>query len=304
MKKSLNFLPAEKRRDLRQLVAIVRDEVKDCVMVILYGSYARGTYTDYDQREEYGIRNCFMSDYDILIVTKRRLGENEQKIYSRIKSRFFENKNFELQTKPQFINDSIARLNKNLELGQYFYTDIKKDGVVLYDSKEYTLARRRKLDFAEIMKIATNYFDEKFKYANRFLKLAIYNYNDEEDPVLKYRMTAFLLHQATENYLRTIPLVHILYGYKDHDLEIFMGNCKVHTLELGKVFPRDTEEEERLFKLLQESYVQARYNKDFVVTKEDIDALIPKIEHLRDITEKVCKDRLAYYAEMAAKEKK
>ena len=38
MKSSINFLPAEKRRDLHQLVEIIRNEIKDCVMIILYGS--------------------------------------------------------------------------------------------------------------------------------------------------------------------------------------------------------------------------------------------------------------------------
>ena len=39
----------------------------------------------------------------------------------------------------------------------------------------------------------------------------------------------------------------------------------------------------------------ARYNDKFVVTKADIDALLPKIELLRDVVERVCKERLAYY---------
>ena len=59
--------------------------------------------------------------------------------------------------------------------------------------------------------------------------------------------------------------------------------------------PEGFEEERRLFNLLQDAYVQARYNKDFVVTKTDIDALIPRLELMRDITEKVCCDRIAYY---------
>ena len=65
-----------------------------------------------------------------------------------------------------------------------------------------------------------------------------------------------------------------------------MDRCKTHTLQLVSVFPRNTEEERRLFNLLQDAYVQARYNKDFVVTKTDIDALIPRLELMRDITEK------------------
>ncbi|MDO5385380.1 MAG: DNA-binding protein, partial [Rikenellaceae bacterium] len=54
-------------------------------------------------------------------------------------------------------------------------------------------------------------------------------------------------------------------------------------------------------KLLQRAYVEARYNDDFVVTKEDIDALTPKVELLRDITEKVCRDRIAEYDRMNGK---
>lgn len=77
MKSSINFLPAEKRRDLHQLVEIIRNEIKDCVMIILYGSYARDMYVDCDRRRDYGVTTFFMSDYDILIVTRRRLGLKE-----------------------------------------------------------------------------------------------------------------------------------------------------------------------------------------------------------------------------------
>ena len=35
--------------------------------------------------------------------------------------------------------------------------------------------------------------------------------------------------------------------------------------------------------------------------KEDIDALIPKIEQLRDIVDKVCRERIAYYDSQSGK---
>ena len=62
-------------------------------------------------------------------------------------------------------------------------------------------------------------------------------------------------------------------------------------MELAKVFLRDTPEEKRLFELLRSAYVEARYNDDFVVTKEDIDALMPKVELLRDVVEQLSKIR-------------
>ncbi len=299
MKKSLNKkLPPEKKRDLKQLTNIIREEVDDCVMVILYGSYARGNFVDYDQRVEFGIPTYFMSDYDILIVTEKRLGINENNLYSKISRLFFRNKEWRFHTHPQFINISISELNNQLDQGRYFYTDIKKEGVMLYDNGKYKLARRRKLRYEEIRNIAQEYYDDKFHVANRFLYYAEIDYRDKE-----YKMASFQLHQATENFLRTITLVFTLYGYKDHDLEPLINYARQHTLDICKVFPRDTDEEKRLFQLLQDAYVQARYNKDFVVAKEDIERLLRKVEQLRDITQDVCTTQIAKFAELIEKER-
>ena len=73
MKNSIDFLPERKQRDLHELAALIRDEVKDVVMIILYGSYAANTYVERDERRDYGVRTIYMSDYDLLVVTKRRL---------------------------------------------------------------------------------------------------------------------------------------------------------------------------------------------------------------------------------------
>ena len=62
-----------------------------------------------------------------------------------------------------------------------------------------------------------------------------------------------------------------------------------------KAFPRNTPEEERLFDLLQRSYIESRYNPDFEITKDDICALVPKVERLKQIVEKVCRERFDYY---------
>ena len=57
----------------------------------------------------------------------------------------------------------------------------------------------------------------------------------------------------------------------------------------------------RLFDLLQRAYVESRYNPDFEITKEDIDALLPKVERLRDIVERVCTAQISYYAQQSEK---
>jgi len=67
---------------------------------------------------------------------------------------------------------------------------------------------------------------------------------------------------------------------------------------LALVFPRDTEEEKRLFELLKAAYIEARYNTKFIVTKEDIETLIPKVELLRDITKHICKQKIEEYGQI------
>ena len=291
MKKSVNFLPENKRNDLKQLVDLVRRNIKDVGMVILYGSYARNTYVDYDQRIEFGVPTYFMSDYDILILTRKPIGAIEYSLYDKIADAFFQHKNRPFHTKPQFINYGIDDFNYALTKAHYFETEIKRQGIILYDSGDYKLARRRKLNFNEIQERAQKYYNNKFGRAMSFY-LDVPHAAGRND----YKQASFYLHQAAEHFFRTIELVFTLYSPKEHKLAEFMNRCKRFTTETFKAFPRDTPEEERLFKLLELAYVESRYNPDFEITKEDIDALLPKVEHLRDIVERVCAAQIDYYA--------
>lgn len=296
MKKSVNFLPEKKQSDLKQLVDLVRRNIKDVCMIILYGSYAKNKYVDYDQRIEFGVPTYYMSDYDILILTRKEIGAIEYSLYDKITDAFFQHKNRPFHTHPQFINYGIDDFNYALSKAHYFETEIKREGIILYDSGEYKLARRRKLNFEEIKERAQKYYNDKFGRALSFLRSARHDIDDND-----ILMTSFHLHQATENFLRVIPMVFILYGHKDHNLSVLMKACKEYAPEIFKVFPRDTPEEERLFKLLERAYVESRYNPDFEITKEDIDALLPKVEHLRDIVERVCTAQIDYYAQQTAR---
>ena len=291
MKKSVNFLPENKRNDLKQLVDLVRRNIKDVGMVILYGSYARNTYVDYDQRIEFGVPTYFMSDYDILILTRKPIGAIEYSLYDKIADAFFQHKNRPFHTKPQFINYGIDDFNYALTKAHYFETEIKRQGIILYDSGDYKLARRRKLNFNEIQERAQKYYNNKFGRAMSFY-LDVPHAAGRND----YKQASFYLHQAAEHFFRTIELVFTLYSPKEHKLAEFMNRCKRFTTETFKAFPRDTPEEERLFKLLERAYVESRYNPDFEITKEDIDALLPKVERLRDIVERVCAAQIDYYA--------
>jgi len=291
MKKSISYLPKRKQNELNFFVEQIRKRLPEAEMIILYGSYARNEYVERDERDEHGIPTIKISDYDIAVLTN---GINDKKagvVLDNIEDIYF--KDIDMQTPVQFINDNIKNYNKAIEEGRYFETEIKKEGVILYDSGRFKLARIRKLNFEEIKKRAQEYFNDKFKEANFFLDDAIIN-NQKE----RYKRSSFYLHQACENYYYAIRLTFTLRSNKQHNLSKLTASVSSFSLELDTIFPLKTEDDKRLFSLIKAAYVDARYNPHFVVTKEDIDALIPKVELLRDITQRICKAKIEEYGDM------
>ena len=293
MKKSISYLPSTNQRDLHFIIESVLQRLKQTEMIILFGSYARNDYVVYDEKYEFGKIQFYVSDYDILVVTSGISDGIAIKILSNIEDLYYDRATDPDRQPPvQFISEDMKKLNKYLNDGRYFYTQIKQEGVVLYDSGKFKLARRRKLSFDEIKQQAQEYFNDKFESANEFLIGAKF-YNEQ----LLYKKASFLLHQACESYIYAIRLVFTLENPKQHNLSKLLNSVKKYSNEFIKVFPQDTPEEKRLFELIKAAYVNGRYDPDFVVTKEDIDSLIPKVELLRDITKRICEEKIREYGE-------
>ena len=295
MKDSIAYLPKDKQDDLVFLVKEILKRLPQTEYIILYGSYARGNYVRRSVRiEDGGIPTVKISDYDIYVVTSGFNSKKAETVLDNVEDIFFSGKDFDRDTPVQFITDDIKALNKYLEEGRYFYTQIKQEGIVLYNSGKYKLSRRRKLNFAEIKEQAQEYFDEKFEKGNFFFDDAVTNEGRE-----RFQMSSFYLHQACENYYYAIRLTFTLRNNKQHNLSKLSSSVRRYIDDLGTVFPQNTPEEKRLFVLLKAAYVEARYTPYFVVTKEDIDALIPKVELLRDIAKRICEAKIKEYGEQS-----
>lgn len=132
MKRSIAHLPKEKQEDLRYIVQLILERIPQTQMIILYGSYATGKYVEFDTRIDFGIRTTYMSDYDILVVTDKAKDKEVGQRLDNIEEIYY--KNPEKQTPVQFINDDIKSLNKYLSDGRYFYTQLKEEGIILYNT--------------------------------------------------------------------------------------------------------------------------------------------------------------------------
>ena len=113
-----------------------------------------------------------MSDYDILVVTSTRFQRYIiNHILSKATDNYYKGKNRYAPTTVQFIDESIDDLNKAIDKNRYFYTDIKREGIMLYNSGRYKLARRRKLNYREIKELAEEYYNDRFERANDFYEM-------------------------------------------------------------------------------------------------------------------------------------
>ncbi|MDN3672742.1 HEPN domain-containing protein [Flavobacterium branchiarum] len=289
MKNSIAYLPQKKQRDLVRFVEEITKRLPKTQMIILYGSYARNEYVNHDEKVEFGIPTSFRSDYDILVVTDGVTDQRASRMLDAIDNMYYRDP--DLQTPVEFIHENIKRLNEYIDAGRYFYTEIKEEGILLYDSGKFTLAEQRPLRFDEIKEQAEEYFKDKFSRANSFMRSSMHGYNDKD-----FRIVSFYLHQACENSFQTIRLVHTLTNPKQHNLEKLFSFTRKYSTDLPSIFPNDNPEEKRLFELLKSAYIEARYNPKFIVTKEDIDALLPKVKRLLEITKRICEAQIAEYA--------
>ena len=299
MKKSIAFLPKKNREDLKYLVELILDKIPVCEMIILYGSYARGTYVSYDEREEFGIPTSFKSDYDILVINSAWSYDKIENKLASVRNIYDKRGDHRYRVPVQFIHDSIKKVNEDLKYSRYFYTELKRDGIMLYNRGKNKLARRKPLKFGEIKKQGEEYFGEKYAKARLFMEQAVFMYDKEE-----YVMSSFNLHQACENLFNAIMLTFTLKNDKEHNLEELFKASRGYAPELIRVFPVGNEEEERLFKILVCSYIEARYNPEFKVSREDVEDLMVKVEKYEEVTKQVCERRIKEYEKLAKTEKK
>lgn len=269
--------------DLRKIQAELIPRYAEIEMIILFGSYARGDW-QIDEYMENGNRYSYRSDYDLLIVTNNSDKANSDTFLFSILDRL-DALNFE--TAIHLEVESIGFVNSSLQEGNSFFSDVKKDGIFLFNSSRYQLADKRPLSPKEMQEIAQRDFDTWFESANDFLETFEYNFNKE-----KYKIAAFQLHQATERYYSTIQLVFAGYKPKTHDLDVLGRRAKSLHMEFAKVFPMATNVERQRFMLLRKAYVDARYKINYKITKADLDYLAGRVTLLRRLTEELCREKI------------
>lgn len=251
MKTSIEFLPSHKQQELHAVVKAIR-QYPEVEMIILFGSYAKDKWV-----EEYvddGTHLQYQSDYDLLVIVKTRSISVQRRLEADIMAMTQDIP--EIKTPVSAIVHDIEFLNRRLEKAQYFFSDIKKQGIVLYDSGQLKLKEPRELSNQERYQLAKEDFEYDFENAKDFYELFEFSLNKK-----KLNKAAFLLHQVTERLYTTLLLVFTRYKPNTHDLRILRRVVNTLDQRLIKVFPLNDSVERYRFMLLRNAYVDARYKK-------------------------------------------
>jgi len=286
MERAYKQLPDLKKDELRHIVSVIREKCDDVEMIILFGSYARGTYrTDADLKPDR--KSGHVSDYDILVVTGAKATVNNAGLWDEVTAAC---NTPGLSAHARVIAHDIQELNIKLAEGQYFFSDIKKEGITLFDAGNVTLADKRELTPEEQRRIAQDHFDHWFERAERFLENA-------KDNLAKdwTNESAFMLHQSVEAAYKATLLVFTNYNPNEHWLAALGEMVAAEDGTFANFFPRETPEDNNRFILLDYAYIGARYDPKYRISKSDLEILTASVKKLLELTETACIRKIAAF---------
>lgn len=276
---SLAHLPIEKRQPLLHAVEVILDTMKSArpCMLVLFGSYARGNWQETPQ---------YQSHFDVLAVMRNgacaRKVQRKASLYQRLKR--------EVTTPVHLVAENIHFINQEIRKGVYFYTDMVRDGLVLFDSRKYELVQPMVRSFTERKQQAQTDFDHWFGKAMTFKK-GFTLYLHEQD----YSEAAFHLHQIAERLYEAFLLVFCRYKPSSHDLARLGQYVASIEPRFLRVFPQTTPEDKAKFELLRQAYVDARYQPSFSITPHDLAWLSRRVRYLQRLTQHYCHAKIASY---------
>ncbi|WP_458385436.1 nucleotidyltransferase and HEPN domain-containing protein [Rhizobium pisi] len=300
MKSSLEHMPLRKQRELGRVLEILHEEFEDALKdgtaefkkrgrilkIILFGSYAKGGWVD----EPYTMKG-YRSDFDLLIIVNNRKLCEFAEYWYKAADRLIHDA--AIETPVSFIVHSRREVNTYLKEGQYFFSDIRKEGIVLYELDDEPLAEPEPLSPTDQLPVAREHFARRFAEASAFLATAEFQRKNSESVGDAWaNLSAFSLHQSIEQAYSCVLLTLTNYGPPSHNIKFLRSLAEEQDRRLIEAFPRDQHRERAWFNTLNEAYVKARYSEHFEITDEALSWLGDRTAKLLKLVEIVCFEHL------------
>ncbi len=178
MRTDLSHLPQNKQRELVHVVDIIRGGFAKAIAhrtqerfrngkilkIILFGSYARGDWVD-DPVGRY------FSDYDLLVVLSHEDLTDVSEFWAKTEDRLLDelSEGKALRTPVSLIYHSLDDVNEKLRLGRYFFIDILKEGILLFEEPGHPFTEPHELGPKEALDETRDYFERWMQSATEYI---------------------------------------------------------------------------------------------------------------------------------------
>jgi predicted nucleotidyltransferase/HEPN domain-containing protein len=296
MKTEIDHLPERQQGELEHIKQVLMEQfarsiersTKDVkrngkiLKIILFGSYARSDWVDEPD-------NGYQSDFDLLIIVSHEdltdIADHwyiaEDKILRDPK----------IGRTLNIIVHTLDEVNRALSRGEYFWVDILRDGILLYELPNHALAVPKPLTPVDAYEMAAEYFESSLPAIDVQLQTVDFQVRQQQNLVWR-KAAAFSLHQAVERAYACYLLTNTFYFPRSHNIKFLRSLAEDREPRLIEAWPRDSKLDRRRFELLKRAYVEARYSPSYDIGTEDLNALAAAAMNLRNIVELICYDRL------------
>lgn len=181
----------------------------------------------------------------------------------------------------------LSDLRQALENGLVYFILACTEENLIYQGKATQLPRTSSEKANQLIEKSRMNFVAGLTRARKFFYGSCY-YEETKETAL----CMFMLQQATETVFRTIAVS--LYGSEKKTHSIRSLKKFNHRLapELNEILPGGTPDEERLLQLLEDAYLETRYNLQYQISKEDVEVISSRVVRLLEQAELIFEGRM------------
>ncbi len=312
MRTSLRHLSGSRRNDLTLVVHHIHDafqdtrasgkvfglgrklrraaDLADPEMIVLFGAHARGAVNGCSTNSAHD-NGLYTPDYELLVILEHCKLARRLELWQTIMQRFRDDPESSNGIELSFLTKSRFEVNNQLRSGSAFFSDIKRQGIVLHRSEDIQLARCRSIDPVQ-RQIAAR---RALRWWQRSASDSLFAFELFVDR-RRYRRAAFELHQAAEFLYTGIVTVFTGHQSRSHNLRRLERRvANLDPMFFGLLSQAVENGDGRLFGLLNAAYVQGRYNGAFRVTRCQLDELAKRVRRLQRATKRICRERIKSY---------
>lgn len=208
----------------------------------MFGSYARDDWVDEPE-------NGYQSDYDLLIVVSHENLTDIADHWYIAEDRIL--RDASIGRTLNIIVHTLDDVNRALSRGEYFWVDIIRDGIALYELPNHALALPKPLSSADALEMAIGYASEGLTAVDRALETVVFQISRGLDNLGWRKEAAFMLHQATERAYACYLLTTTFYFPRSHNIKFLRSLAEDREPAIIEAWPRESKLDRRRFELLK-----------------------------------------------------